>query len=162
MRVSTANGPKAVKVPATVGKVIRNYQEDKDKLIQILLDLQSMLGWLSRDVLTQVSEQLQAPITQVYQVASYYKAFSLTPRGRHIVKVCLGTACQVRGSPRLLDTISAMLNIKPSETSKDMRFSLETVNCLGCCAMGPVVVIDDTYYAKPSPSDIKKILEAAK
>jgi len=109
-------------------------------LIQILLDLQSMFGWLSREVLTEVSEQLEIPITQVYQIASYYKAFSLMPRGRHIIKVCLGTACQVRGSPRLLDTISAMLNMKPHETSKDMRFTLETVNCLGCCAMGPVVV----------------------
>jgi NADH-quinone oxidoreductase subunit E len=160
--VSKTKSSKRTKVSTTVSKVIRNYQQDKDKLIQILLDLQSTLGWLSREVLMEVSEQLDVPITQVYQIASYYKAFSLTPRGRHIIKVCLGTACQVRGSPRLLDTISAMLNMKPCETSEDMRFTLETVNCLGCCAMGPVVEVDGTYHTKPSPSDLKKLLESAK
>ena len=154
--------PKLSKVPTKVSRVTRNYQRDKDMLIQILLDLQSMFGWLSREVLTEVSEQLEVPITQVYQIASYYKAFSLMPRGRHIIKVCLGTACQVRGSPRLLDTISAMLSMKPHETSKDMRFTLETVNCLGCCAMGPVVVVDETYYTKPSSSDLRKLFESAR
>jgi NADH-quinone oxidoreductase subunit E len=159
---SKTKSPKRTKVSTTVSKVIRNYQQDKDKLIQILLDLQSTLGWLSREVLMEVSEQLEVPTTQVYQIASYYKAFSLMPRGRHIIKVCLGTACQVRGSPRLLDTISAMLNLKPCETSEDMRFTLETVNCLGCCAMGPVVVVDETYHTKPSPSDLRKLLDSAK
>jgi len=154
--------PKLTKVSTTVSRVIRNYQRDKDMLIQILLDLQSMFGWLSREVLTEVSEQLEIPITQVYQIASYYKAFSLMPRGRHIIKVCMGTACQVRGSPQLLNIISAMLNMKPHETSEDMRFTLETVNCLGCCAMGPVVVVDETYYTKPSPSDLRKLFESAK
>jgi len=160
--VSKTKSPKLTKVSTTVSRVIRKYQRDKDMLIQILLDLQSMFGWLSQEVLTEVSGQLEVPITQVYQVASYYKAFSLMPRGRHIIKVCLGTACQVRGSPRLLDTISAMLGMKPHETSEDMRFTLETVNCLGCCAMGPVVVVDETYHTKPSPSDLRKIFESAK
>jgi len=154
--------PKLTKVSTTVSRVIRNYQRDKDMLIQILLDLQSTFGWLSREVLTEVSEQLEIPITQVYQIASYYKAFSLMPRGRHIIKVCMGTACQVRGSPQLLNIISAMLNMKPHETSDDMRFTLETVNCLGCCAMGPVVVVDETYYTKPSSSDLRKLFESAK
>ena len=150
------------KVSRAVSKAIGSYQRDKDMLIQILLDLQSTFGWLSQEVLTEVSEQLEVPIAQVYQIASYYKAFSLMPRGRHIIKVCLGTACQVRGSPRLLDTISAMLGMKPHETSEDMRFTLETVNCLGCCAMGPVVEVDETYHTKPSPSDLRKIFESAK
>jgi len=150
------------KVSRAVSKAVGSYQRDKDMLIQILLDLQSMLGWLPQEVLTEVSEQLEVPITQVYQIASYYKAFSLMPRGRHIIKVCLGTACQVRGSPRLLDTISATLGMKPHETSEDMRFTLETVNCLGCCAMGPVVVVDETYHTKPSPSDLRKIFKSAK
>jgi NADH-quinone oxidoreductase subunit E len=154
--------PKVTKVSTTVSRVIRKYQRDKDMLIQILLDLQSMFGWLSREALTEVSKQLEIPITQVYQIASYYKAFSLMPRGRHIVKVCMGTACQVRGSPQLLNIISAMLNMKPHETSKDMRFTLETVNCLGCCAMGPVVVVDEAYHTKPSPSDLRKLFESAK
>jgi NADH-quinone oxidoreductase subunit E len=160
--VSKTKSPKLTKVPRAVSKAVGSYQKDKDMLIQILLDLQSMLGWLSQEVLTEVSEQLEVPITQVYQIASYYKAFSLMPRGRHIIKVCLGTACQVRGSPQLLNIISAMLNMKPHETSEDMRFTLETVNCLGCCAMGPVVVVDDVYHSKPTTSTLKKIFEAAK
>ena len=145
-----------------VSKAVVGYQRDKDMLIQILLDLQSIFGWLSGEVLAEVSKQLEVPITQVYQVASYYKAFSLKPRGRHIIKVCMGTACQVRGSPRLLDIISAMLNVEPCETSADMRFTLETVNCLGCCAMGPVVVVDDIYHSKPSTPALRKIFETAK
>jgi len=160
--VSKTKNKKSTKFSKAVKKAAGSYQKDKDMLIQILLDLQSMFGWLSREVLTEVSEQLEVPITQVYQIASYYKAFSLMPRGRHIIKVCLGTACQVRGSPQLLNIISAMLNMKPHETSEDMRFTLETVNCLGCCAMGPVVEVDKTYHTKPSPSDLRKIFESAK
>ena len=160
--VSETKSKRLTKVSRAVSKVIGSYQRDKDMLIQILLDLQSLFGWLSQETLTEISEQLEVPITQVYQIASYYKAFSLTPRGRHIIKVCLGTACQVRGSPRLLDTISALLNIKPHETSGDMRFTLETVNCLGCCAMGPVVAVDSIYHSKPSTGDLRKILETAK
>src|SRR3972149_9195848 len=160
--VSKTKSKKSTKVSRAVSKAVGSYQKDKDMLIQILLDLQSMFGWLSREVLAEVSEQLEISITQVYQIASYYKAFSLIPRGRHIIKVCLGTACQVRGSPQLLNIISAMLNMKPHETSEDMRFTLETVNCLGCCAMGPVVVVDGTYHSKPSTPALRKILETAK
>ncbi|MFW6118451.1 MAG: NAD(P)H-dependent oxidoreductase subunit E [Chloroflexota bacterium] len=160
--VSKTNSKKSMKPSKAVRKATGSYQKDKDMLIQILLDLQSMFGWLSREVLTEVSEQLEVPVTQVYQIASYYKAFSLVPRGRHIVKICMGTACQVRGSPQLLNIISSMLNMKPHETSKDMRFTLETVNCLGCCAMGPVVVVDDVYHSKPSTPALRKIFETAK
>jgi NADH-quinone oxidoreductase subunit E len=160
--VAKTKSKKSTKVSRAVSKVVGSYQKDKDMLIQILLDLQGMFGCLSQEVLTAVSEQLEVPITQVYQIASYYKAFSLTPKGRHIIKVCMGTACQVRGSPKLLNIISAMLNMKPCETSEDTRFTLETVNCLGCCASGPVAKIDETYHTKPAPSDLKKILESAK
>lgn len=159
--VSKTEDKKSVRLSKTIGKIVRDYQKDQDMLIQILLDLQSLFGWLSGEMLTEVSRQLEVPLARVYQIASYYKAFSLKPRGRHVIKVCLGTACQVRGSPRVLDTISTMLNIKPGETSPDMRFSLETVNCLGCCAMGPVVVVDRNYYSRPSTSDLKDILESA-
>ena len=160
--VSKTNSKKSTKVSKAVKKATGSYQKDKDMLIQILLDLQSMFGWLSREVLTEVSEQLEVPVTQVYQIASYYKAFSLMPRGRHIIKLCMGTACQVRGSPQLLNIISAMLSMKPHETSKDMRFTLETVNCLGCCAMGPVVVVDNEYHSKPSTPALRKIFEGAR
>jgi NADH-quinone oxidoreductase subunit E len=160
--VSKTNSKKSINVSRAVKKATGSYQKDKDMLIQILLDLQSMFGWLSQEVLTEVSEQLEIPVTQVYQIASYYKAFSLMPRGRHIVKVCMGTACKVRGSSQLVNIISVMLDMKPHETSKDMRFTLETVNCLGCCAMGPVVVVDDVYHSKPSTPALRKIFETAK
>ncbi len=160
--VSKTESKKSTKFSRAVKKAVGSYQKDKDMLIQILLDLQSVFGWLPQEVLTEISEQLEVPITQVYQIASYYKAFSLMPRGRHIIRVCMGTACQVRGSPQLLTIISAMLDLKPYETSRDMRFTLETVNCLGCCAMGPVVVVDDAYHSKPSTPALKKIFEAAK
>ena len=160
--VSKTESKKSTKFSRAVKKAVGSYKKDKDMLIQILLDLQGMFGWLPQEVLTEISEQLEVPITQVYQIASYYKAFSLMPRGRHIVRVCMGTACQVRGSPQLLTIISAMLDLKPYETSRDMRFTLETVNCLGCCAMGPVVVVDDAYHSKPSTPALKKIFEAAK
>lgn len=152
----------ATKVSRAVTKTVGCYNSDPDMLIQVLLDLQSMFGWLSREVLSEVSQQLGVPITRVYHIASYYKAFSLVPRGRHIVKVCVGTACQVRGAPQLVNVISAMLGMKPGQTSEDMRFTLETVNCLGCCAMGPVVAVDGKYHSKPSTSELKGVLETGR
>lgn len=141
---------------------VDKYQRDRDMLIQILLDLQGGLGWLPAEVLAEVSRQLRVPIARVYQVASFYKAFSFSPRGRHTVTVCLGTACQVRGAPRLLDRTTDKLKLAPGETSADMRFSLDTVNCLGCCALGPVIVIDGKYHSKPSTSELEHLFDAAK
>ena len=152
----------STRVSRAVKKAVGRYECDPDMLIQVLLDLQSVFGWLSREVLSEVSEQLDIPITRVYHIASYYKAFSLVPRGKHIVKVCMGTACQVRGAPQLLNVISATLGMKPGETSEDMRFTLETVNCLGCCAMGPVVAVDGEYHSKPSTSNLKRLFETGR
>lgn len=152
----------SLKASRAVKRAVEGYRRDKDMLIQVLLDLQSTFGWLSGGILTEVSEQLEVPVTRVYQVASYYKAFSLMPRGRHVVRVCMGTACQVRGAPQLLNVISTLLDMKPHETSKDRRFTLETVNCLGCCAMGPVIAVDGVYYSKPSTSDLRRIFEGAR
>lgn len=149
-------------ITGLVGKVIEKYGKDKDMLIQILLDLQSGFGWLPEEALLEVSKQLKVPLTRVYQVASFYKAFSLAPKGRHSCSVCVGTACQVRGAPRLLDRIGDQLDLKPGETSSDMRFSLETVNCLGCCALGPVMVIDGVYHSNPATEELHKIFGAAK
>jgi len=132
-------GAKVIGISGIVSKIVDKYQEDRGMLIQILLDVQSGLGWLPKEVLTEVSKQLGVPLTRVYQVATYYKAFSLAPRGRHLVRVCMGTACQVRGSPLIRDRLQQLLGIEPGETSPDMKFSLETVNCLGCCAMGCIM-----------------------
>jgi NADH-quinone oxidoreductase subunit E len=133
---------------------------DKSALIQVLLDIQRENRWLPKDILEHVSQRLGVPLTQIYHVATFYKAFSLLPKGRHSVSVCLGTACQVRGAPRLLDKVIETLKMKPGETSTDMRFSLDTVNCLGCCALGPVMVVDGEYYSKPSAKEIEQIAAA--
>ena len=151
-----------VGVSALVSKVVGSYGKDKDMLIQILLDLQSGFGWLPEEALLEVSKQLRVPVSRVYQVASFYKAFSFAPKGRHSVTVCVGTACQVRGAPRLLDRVGDQLKLEPGETSGDMRFSLSTVNCLGCCALGPVMVVDGKYHSNPATEELERIFQGAK
>jgi NADH-quinone oxidoreductase subunit E len=149
-------------IAALVDKVVDKYDKDKDMLIQILLDLQKGFGWLPSEALAEVSVKLRVPVARVYQVASFYKAFSFSPKGRHAVTVCVGTACQVRGAPRLLDRIGDQLDLKEGETSSDMRFSLDTVNCLGCCALGPVMVIDGKYHSNPPTEQLERIFEGSK
>jgi NADH-quinone oxidoreductase subunit E len=144
-----------------IDQIIDRYKGEEGILIQLLLDIQQELNWISKEVAERISQKLNIPLTQIYRVASFYTAMSLTPRGRHLVSVCMGTACHVRGSPRLLDRITDVLKIQPGETSTDMRFTFNTVNCLGCCAMGPVVVVDGVYHSKPSTQDLREILESA-
>jgi len=141
-----------------VDRVIASYNNDKNALIQILLQIQKENRWLPEEELRRVGKKLDIPINQIYHITTFYKAFSLVPHGRHSLAVCLGTACHVRGAPRLLDKVSEVLGIKPGETSKDMKYSLSTVNCLGCCALGPVIQVDDEYYSDPSSTELKKII----
>ena len=143
-----------------VDKIVDKYEGDGSGLIQVLLEVQRENRWLPKDTLKQVSQKLGVSLTQIYHVATFYKAFSLMPRGRHSVSVCLGTACQVRCAPRLLDKVTETLKIKPGETSTDLQFSLDTVNCLGCCALGPVMVVDGEYYSKPTAKEIDQIFTA--
>lgn len=145
---------------AEIDEIIGKHAGDKSALIQVLLEAQRQNRWLPKDTLMQVSQKLDVPLTQVYHIATFYKAFNLMPKGRHSVSVCLGTACQVRGAPRLLDKVTETLKIKPDETSADMQFSLDTVNCLGCCALGPVMVVDGEYYGKPSAKELEQIITA--
>jgi NADH-quinone oxidoreductase subunit E len=144
-----------------IDQIIDKYEGEEGILIQLLLDIQQELNWIPKEVAERISQRLNIPQSQIYRVASFYTAMSLTPRGRHLVSVCMGTACHVRGSPRLLDRITDILKIQPGETSTDRRFTLNTVNCLGCCAMGPVVVVDGVYHSKPSTTDLREILESA-
>lgn len=139
-----------------VDKIIDRYRGSKSALIQILLDIQAQNHWLPKPALMWVSERLGVSWSQIYHIATFYKAFSLTPQGRHMVQVCLGTACQVRGAPQLLDKVTDVLKLKPGETDQEQRFTLTTVNCLGCCALGPVMVVDENYYGNPSPEQIKQ------
>ena len=141
-----------------VDEIIDRYQGEQGALIQLLLDIQSEFNWISKEVLVRISERLQIPLSQIYRVASSYKAMSLTPVGRHQVQVCLGTACHVRGGPKILDKVEEVLKIKAGETTKDMNFTLRRVNCLGCCALGPVVVVDGDYHGKVAPTKVEGII----
>jgi NADH-quinone oxidoreductase subunit E len=141
-----------------VDRIISNYKADKSALIQVLLEIQRENRWLPKPALERVSKKLGVPLSQVYHIATFYKAFSLIPQGRHSVSVCLGTACHVRGAPRLLDKVTASLDIGPGETSPDLKFTLSTVNCLGCCALGPVIVVDGEYHSDPSPKEIEAVI----
>ncbi len=142
---------------ADVDRILDKYQGRKNALIQVLLDIQAQNHWLPKPALIWVSERLDVPLAQIYQVATFYKAFSLEPQGRHNVQVCLGTACQVRGAKRLLDNVIGVLGLQPGQTDAGQRFTLTTVNCLGCCALGPVMMVDGQYYSKPGLKDIERI-----
>jgi len=136
--------------------------KDRSALIQMLLTIQRENHWLPNDALVWVSRKLGVPLTQIYHIATFYKAFSLKPQGRHSVSVCMGTACHVRGATHLLDKVTETLKIRPGETSRDLQFTLNTVNCLGCCALGPVMVVDGEYYSNPSTKQIERITAACK
>ncbi len=140
-----------------VEEVVDSHQGKRDRLIQILLDIQKKEGWISRETIQWLSGRLQIPKTEIYHIATFYKAFSLVPRGRHEVAVCMGTACHVRKAPLLLERIQERLHVVPGESTSDNKFTLETVNCLGCCALGPVVKIDEDYYSNPADKDLENI-----
>jgi len=142
-----------------IDRIVEAYGCRKEQLIAILQDVQDEFGYLPEEALRRVSERLGVPLIQVYGVATFFKAFSLKPRGRHLVTVCMGTACYVRGAPAVLEELKRLLGVQPGETTEDMEFTLETVNCLGACALGPVVVVDDEYHEKVTPGKVKKILE---
>ena len=142
-----------------VDQIIDSYQGEASALIQVLLDIQREEHWLAGDVLARVGERLGVPLARIQHIATFYKAFSLVPKGRHQVHVCLGTACHVRGAPRVLDTLEELTGIKPGETDMELKFSLETVNCLGCCALGPVVEIDGKAHGNVSKATTPDVLK---
>jgi NADH-quinone oxidoreductase subunit E len=142
-----------------IDQIINKYQGDASSLIQVLLEIQSENHWLPKEVLEEVSEKLEVPLNRVRHIATFYKAFSLVPKGRHEIHVCMGTACHVRGSSRVLDAVHRSTGIRPGETDLDLKFSLETVNCLGCCALGPVMVVDGKYHGKIAPAKAEDVLK---
>jgi NADH-quinone oxidoreductase subunit E len=145
-----------------VDQIIDKHQCTADSLIQVLLDIQSEYRWLPKEALHRVGERLQVPMSRILHIATFYKAFSSVPKGRHQVHICMGTACHVRGAPRILDTVQDLTGIHAGETDLELKFSLETVNCLGCCALGPVVEIDGKTHGKVSTAETADILEKYK
>lgn len=144
---------------ARIYEIIDEHGGEASSLIQVLLEIQSENRWLSRKILKTVSQKLQVPLTRIQHIATFYKAFSLVPKGKHQVHICMGTACHVRGASRVLDTVQDTIGIKPGETDLDFKFSLETVSCLGCCALGPVVEVDGKTHGKMGPTEIAGVLK---
>jgi len=141
-----------------IDQIIDKHNGEASSLIQVLLEIQSEHRWLPKEALGRVSAKLQVPLARIQHVATFYKAFSLVPKGRHEIQVCMGTACHVRGAPRVLDAVQDLIGIRPGETDLDLKFSLETVNCLGCCALGPVMAIDGETHGKMAPAKIADVL----
>ena len=143
--------------PCELAEIVESREAD-GSLISVLEDIQARYRYLPRAAMVLVSQRLGVPLSQVYSVATFYSAFSLKPRGRYLVSVCMGTACHVRGSGRVLERVQKRLKIKPGETTADRQFTLQTVNCLGACALGPITVIEGEYLGQMSASKVESAL----
>ena len=142
-----------------VDKIIDKHGGRPSSLLQIMLDIQSENNWLPKQALDRVGEKLEVPMNRIQHIATFYKAFSLVPKGRNNVHICVGTACHVRGATRILDSVEEATGIKPGETDLDLKFSVETVNCLGCCALGPVVEVNGKVHGKMTPVKTSEALK---
>jgi len=145
-----------------IGELIQKYQNESGPLISILQETQDVFGYLPQDVLSYLSQKLKISESKIWGIVTFYGQFYLAPRGKNIIKVCLGTACHVRGAPRILEEIERKLDIKSSETTRDHNFTLETVNCLGACALGPLMVVNKKYFGKMTLSKVKEVLDMYK
>lgn len=144
---------------AEIAAILERHPRRPGELLAILLDLQETYRYLPQAALKEVARYLEVPESRVYSVATFYKALTLKPRGERVIRICLGTACHLRGSPAVLERLEEVLGIKPGETTPDGRFTLETVNCLGACALAPVVVIGEETYGQMTPQKVEKLLE---
>ncbi len=142
-----------------IGEILDGYAGNRRHLMEILQDVQQAEGYISEEAIVAVSGNLGVPTMQVYRAACFYKAFSLTPLGEHVLTVCAGTACHVRGTPRVLEEVRGQLGVEPGETTADGMFTLESVNCLGACALGPVVVIDGVYHDHVTPAKLRTLVD---
>jgi NADH:ubiquinone oxidoreductase subunit E len=139
--------------------VLQQNEHDPENIIMILQDLTATYNYLPKEALTYVAEMLRFPLSHIYGVATFYKTFSLTPRGKYVINVCLGTACHVRGAEKIKETIEQRLNIHEGETTEDLKFTLESVRCLGCCALGPVITVNEKSHGGLDRKKALKILQ---
>ncbi len=147
--------------PEIVQNILGKHEESQDGLISILEDIQNHFGYLPQEALQIVSNESGRPLVDIYGVATFYKSFSLKPRGRHLISVCLGTACHVRGAPSIAEEFERLLKISAGDTTPDQEFTLETINCLGACALGPVVVVDGHYFPNVKRTKVTEIIAKA-
>jgi NADH-quinone oxidoreductase subunit E len=142
--------------------IVLGRGSDPFDIMEVLQDIQAAYHYLPEEALCRVSETMGVPLIEVFRLANFYKAFSLKPRGRHLITVCMGTACHVRNSPRFLDEVRRRLSVEPGGTTQDGEFTLETVNCLGACALAPVVIMDGKYYEHMTPAKLGSLLGAVR
>jgi NADH:ubiquinone oxidoreductase subunit E len=145
---------------ARVAEIIAGHREEPGNLLPILLDINRHFNWLPRPAIEHVAAELKTPLTEILRVASFYNAFSLTPRGKHVINICMGTGCFVKGSPRLLEGVERKLGISHGGTTADLLFTLEVVRCIGCCALAPALRIDDATFGRVSPGQVGKIIDS--
>jgi NADH-quinone oxidoreductase subunit E len=139
--------------------ILRRHPKDPSSIIQVMLDIENELYFLPRDVLDYVSKYLDVPMSRIYNLATFYKAFSLKEKGKFPIAVCLGTACHVQGALRIMDQIERELHIKEGETTADKKFSVDSVRCLGCCGLAPVMTVGKNLHGRIPPSKVSKILK---
>lgn len=147
---------------AVVETILHRHSQDPSSIIQVLLDVQNELYYVPKDVLEYVSRSLHVPVSRSYHLATFYKAFSLKPKGKYPIAVCTGTACHVQGAPRIIDQITRELRIAEGETTPDKKFSMESVRCLGCCGLAPVVTVGKNLHGKVPASKVTRILQQYK
>lgn len=145
-----------------VSDIIARYQEKPGTVISVLEDIQDLFGYLPKEVLVEVSEALDVALSQLFSSATFYSAFTLKPRGKHTVHVCLGTACHVRGAPKVVDELSRILEVAPGDTTVDNQFTLETVRCIGCCSLAPAITVGKDIYGYNTMDKVGGILEKYK
>ena len=145
-----------------LNKIIEKYRMEPGGIIPLLKEAQDLLGYLPVNIQKQISDKTNIPLSRIYGIVTFYSFFTMTPRGKHMVKVCLGTACYVRGGKKITEIIEKELEVKSGETTTDRRFTYETVRCLGACGLAPVIVVDEEVYGRVKPSKVKEILEQYK
>ncbi len=143
-------------------EIIQKHSGEEGALLNLLLEVQEKYNYLPKEVLAEISQEMDIPLSRLYSVATFFKDFSLTPRGKHTIHVCMGTACQVWGGQRLVDKIGEELKIKPGETTEDLNFTLDTINCPGCCGLAPVVVLDKDVHGKVTQNRLLAMVQKHK
>ncbi len=143
----------------SISEILDRYPAERTSSLAVLQDIQREYKYLPRAALEAVAERLRMPLSEVYQIATFFKSFSLTPKGDYIIKVCLGTACHVGGGPRIMAAVEKKLGIKAGSTTPDYKFSLEAIRCVGACASGPMMLINDQPYSKMTPAKAEELVE---
>jgi NADH-quinone oxidoreductase subunit E len=142
-----------------LNKILEGYRHQKGAVIPILQQIQELYGYLPKEILAITSKKTGIPISQLYGVATFYAQFHLTPRGRHLIRVCDGTACHVRGADKTIQAIENAFGVEPGATSPDLKYTLEIVYCVGSCGLAPVAVVDDTVYGQTKPEPFVRVLK---